>query len=144
MMTPALRLAGQQWEPFSCFINCEGQSHKTVSTNHKPGFWRERRVETVSNRGPRPQCLPQYQHNALPLGQQPAQLIITVFRRCSDNDATNVLNDLDIYAEKIAENMIATVFSSSYSLHFQSRSFLFFLFSFDFCKTIVLDALRLP
>ena len=35
---------------FNVFINCEGQSHKTVSTNHN--FWRERRSEAVSNRGP--------------------------------------------------------------------------------------------
>ena len=25
---------GQQWQAFYCFINCEEQSHKTVSTNH--------------------------------------------------------------------------------------------------------------
>ena len=48
---------------------------------------------------------------------------LAVFRRCRfDKDATNVLNDLDIYAEKTPKNMIATVFSSSYSLHFQRRS----------------------
>ena len=29
---PALRWAAGQ--PFYCFINCEGQSHKTVSTKH--------------------------------------------------------------------------------------------------------------
>jgi len=37
-------------------------SHKTVSTNHK--FWRERRTEAVSNRGPSA-----YQPTDLPLGQ---------------------------------------------------------------------------
>ena len=31
------------------FINCEGQSHKTVFTDHI--FWRERRAEADSNRG---------------------------------------------------------------------------------------------
>ena len=31
------------------FHNCEGQSHKTVSTDN---FWRERRAEADSNRGP--------------------------------------------------------------------------------------------
>ena len=30
-----------------CFINCEGQSHKTESTNHN--VWRERRAEVESN-----------------------------------------------------------------------------------------------
>ena len=31
-------------------INCEGQSHKTVSTDHN--FWRERWAEADSNWGP--------------------------------------------------------------------------------------------
>ena len=44
------------------FHNCEGQSHKTVSTDHY--FRRERRAEADSNRGPST-----YQPNALPLGQ---------------------------------------------------------------------------
>ena len=44
------------------FHNCEGQSHKTMSTDHN--FWRERRAESDSNRGPSA-----YQPNALPLGQ---------------------------------------------------------------------------
>ena len=44
------------------FHNCEGQSHKTVPTDHN--FWRERRAEADSNRGPSA-----YQPNALPLGQ---------------------------------------------------------------------------
>ena len=53
---------GQRWEPFECFINYEGQRHKTVSTDHN--FWRERKAEPDSNRGPSA-----YQPNALPLGQ---------------------------------------------------------------------------
>ena len=44
------------------FHNCEGQSHKTVSADHK--FWSERGTEADSNRGPSA-----YQPNALPLGQ---------------------------------------------------------------------------
>ena len=44
------------------FINCEGQSHKTVATDHNS--WRERRAEAESIRGPSA-----YQPNALPLGQ---------------------------------------------------------------------------
>ena len=45
------------------FINCEGQSHKTVSTDHY--LWSgERRAEADSNRGPSA-----YQPNALPPGQ---------------------------------------------------------------------------
>ena len=55
---------GQRWQPFKCFINCEGQNHKTVSVDHN--FWRERRAEADSNRGPSA-----YQPNvlSLPLGQ---------------------------------------------------------------------------
>ena len=46
----------------SMFHNCEGQSHKTVSTDHD--FWRQRRAAADSNRGPSAD-----QPNALPLGQ---------------------------------------------------------------------------
>ena len=48
------------------FHNCEGQSHRTMSTDHN--FRRERRAEADSNRGP-----PAYQPNALPLGQTGSQ-----------------------------------------------------------------------
>ena len=48
------------------FHNCDGQSHKTVSTDHN--IWRERRAEADSNRGPSA-----YQPNALPLGQTGTQ-----------------------------------------------------------------------
>ena len=47
---------------FNISVGSDGQSHKTVSTNHN--FWRERRAEAVSNRGPSA-----YQPTALPLGQ---------------------------------------------------------------------------
>ena len=47
----------------SMFHNCEGQSHKTGSTDHNL-FWRERRAKAVLNRGPFA-----YQPNALLLGQ---------------------------------------------------------------------------
>ena len=57
---PALRWAAMR--AVLIFINCEGQSHKTVSTGHN--FWREKRAEAVSNRGPSA-----YQPTALPLGQ---------------------------------------------------------------------------
>ena len=48
---------------FNVSVGSDGQSHKTVSTNHNL-FWRERRAEVVSNRGPSA-----YQPSALPLGQ---------------------------------------------------------------------------
>ena len=48
------------------FRNCEGQSHRTVATDHN--FWSERRAEADSNRGPSA-----YQPNALPLGQTGSQ-----------------------------------------------------------------------
>ena len=44
------------------FHNRERKNHKTVSTDHN--FWREKRAEAVSNRGPFAS-----QPNALPLGQ---------------------------------------------------------------------------
>ena len=59
-MTSALRWAAMR--AILMFDNCEGQSHKTVSTDHN--FWSERRAEADSNRGPSA-----YQPNALPLGQ---------------------------------------------------------------------------
>ena len=59
-MTSALKWAAMR--AILMFHNCEGQSQKTVSTDHN--FWRERRAEADSNRGPSA-----YQPNALPLGQ---------------------------------------------------------------------------
>ena len=46
---------------FNVSVGSDGQSHKTVSTNHN--FFEER-AEAVSNRG-----TSAYQPNALPLGQ---------------------------------------------------------------------------
>ena len=59
-MTSALRLAAVR--AILMFHNCEGQSHKTMPKDYN--FWRERRAEADSNRGPSA-----YQPNALPLGQ---------------------------------------------------------------------------
>ena len=59
-MTSALRWAATR--AILMFRNCEGQSHKTASTDHN--FWSERRAEADSNRGPSA-----YQPNALLLGQ---------------------------------------------------------------------------
>ena len=47
-MTSALRWAAMK--AILMFHNCEGQSHKTVSTDHN--LWSERRAEADSNRGP--------------------------------------------------------------------------------------------
>ena len=63
-MTSALRWAAMRAILMS--HNCEGQSHKTVSTDHN--FWRERRTEADSNWGPSA-----YQPNALPLDQTGSQ-----------------------------------------------------------------------
>ena len=59
-MTSGLRWAAMR--AILMFRNCEGQSHKTVSSDHN--FRRDRRAEAESNRGPSA-----YQSNALPLGQ---------------------------------------------------------------------------
>ena len=53
---------GQWWEPFSCFIDCEGQSQKTISPDHN--CWRERRAKVDLNWGPSA-----YQPNTFSLGQ---------------------------------------------------------------------------
>ena len=63
-MTSALRWAAMR--AILMFHNCEGQSHRTMSTDHN--FRRERRAEADSNRGPSA-----YQPNALPLGQTGSQ-----------------------------------------------------------------------
>ena len=68
-MTSALRRAAMR--AILMFYNCEGQSHKTASTDHN--LWRERRAEAYSNRGPSA-----YQSNALPLGQTGSQAICVV------------------------------------------------------------------
>ena len=47
---------------FPKIVYCEGQSHKTVSTNH--GLFEDKRAEVVSNRGPAA-----HQPIALPIGQ---------------------------------------------------------------------------
>ena len=59
-MTSGLRWAAMR--AILTFHNCEGQSHKTVSTDHN--ILRERRTEADLNRGPSA-----YQPNALQLGQ---------------------------------------------------------------------------
>ena len=66
-MTSALRWAVMR--AILMFHNCEGQSHKTVSTDHN--FCSERRAEADMNRGPSA-----YQPNALPLGQTSSQSLI--------------------------------------------------------------------
>ena len=59
---------------FLMFRICEGQSHKTVSTDHN--FWRERRAEADWNRGPSA-----YQPNALPCARPNRLTIGIVFPR---------------------------------------------------------------
>ena len=59
-MTSALRWAAMR--AILMFHNCEGQSHKTVSTDHN--FWRERRAKADWHRSPSA-----YQPNTLLLGQ---------------------------------------------------------------------------
>ena len=63
-MVSALRWAAMR--DILMFHNCEGQSHKTVSTDHN--FWKEKRAEADSNWGPSA-----YQLNALPPRQTGSQ-----------------------------------------------------------------------
>ena len=66
-MTPALRWAAMR-ASLMFFINCKGQSHKIVCTDHN--FEREKRAEADLNRGP---SAYQYQPNTLPLSQTGSQ-----------------------------------------------------------------------
>ena len=67
-MTSALRCAAMR--AILMFHNCEGQSHKTVSTDHN--IWREKRAKADLNRSPIA-----YQPNALPLGHTSSQVFLT-------------------------------------------------------------------
>ena len=67
-MAPALWWAAMR--AILMFHYCEGQSDNTVSTGHN--FWRERRAETDSNRGP-------YQPNALPVDQTGSRIYYTSY-----------------------------------------------------------------
>ena len=73
------------------FHNCDGLSHKTVSTDHN--FRGERRAEADSNRGPSA-----YQPNALPLGQTGS---LNSVQPCTYIEAhgTTPLNSLNVKAE---------------------------------------------
>ena len=53
---------GRNKSHFNVSVGSDGQSHKTVPTDHN--FWRERRAKADLNQGPSA-----YQPNALPLGQ---------------------------------------------------------------------------
>ena len=57
---------GSDESHFNVSVGSDGQSHKTVSTNHS--LFEERRAEAGSNRGPSA-----YQPNALPLGHSGSQ-----------------------------------------------------------------------
>ena len=97
-MTSALRCAAMR--VILMFRNCEGQSHKTVSSDHN--FWTERRAEADSNRGPSA-----YQPNALPLGQTGSLIIIIVIRAhmlIRQGHETLVLLDSRKKATKIAQS----------------------------------------
>ena len=60
---------GSDKSHFNVSVGSDGQSHKTVSTNHNL-FEEKKRAESVSNRGPSA-----YQPNVLPLGQTGSRLL---------------------------------------------------------------------
>ena len=71
------------------FHNCEGQSQKTVSTDHN--FWRERRAKADSNWGPSA-----YQPNALPPGQTGSHFFFFLNR----NRAGSYTRETTLFKEK--------------------------------------------
>ena len=81
-MTSALRWAAMR---ALLMFHCEGQSHKTVSTD--PNFWRERRAEADLKRGPSA-----YQPNALPLGQTGSL----------SNRLTQIISDVSFTTDHVA------------------------------------------
>ena len=72
-MTSALRWAAMR--AILIFHNCEGQSHKTVSSDHN--FWRERRAEADLNWSPSA-----YHPNALPWGQTELKTTGDIYQPC--------------------------------------------------------------
>ena len=97
-MTPALRWAAMK--AILMFHNCEEQSHKTVSTDHR--FWRERRAEADSNRGPSA-----YQPNVLPLGQtgshRNSYWLVFIFRSGKKNCFTKMQRASHVRNSKLIE-----------------------------------------
>ena len=91
------------------FRNCEGQSHKTVSTNHN--FSRERTAEADSNQGPSA-----YQPNALPLGQTGSQ---------SRQDFGNVWTNQWVEGNLLVLLLVACCCCSDSVAHFISKAILF-------------------
>ena len=61
---------GSDESHFNVSVGSDGQSYNWDSVHKPQPFWRERRAEAVSNRGPSA-----YQPNALPLGQTGAQAV---------------------------------------------------------------------
>ena len=106
-MTSALRWAATR--AILMFRNCEGQSHKTVSTNHN--FSRERTAEADSNQGPSA-----YQPNALPLGQTGSQ---------SRQDFGNVWTNQWVEGNLLVLLLVACCCCSDSVAHFISKAILF-------------------
>ena len=110
------------------FPNCEGPSHKTVSTDHN--FWRERRAEADSNRG-----LSAYQLKALPLGQTGSQRTI---KRCAQEGVIYIQPRKESMGKIWAHGLIkdkllisslnALVQSAGFSLKMQPRLLLLPIF----------------
>ena len=65
---------GSDESHFNVSLGRDGQSHRTVSTNHNL-FLKRKEGRTVSNRGPSA-----YQYNALPLGQTGSHRLIVKCR----------------------------------------------------------------
>ena len=69
---------GSDESHFNVSVGSDGQSHRTVSTNHNL-FEEKGEPKRVSNRGPSA-----YQPNALPLGQTGSQMILFQVQYCNN------------------------------------------------------------
>ena len=105
------------------FDNCNGQSHKTVSTDYN--FWRERRAEADSN-----QCPSAYQPNALPLGQTGSQdnaykpQLTSKKSRSWESNRRRPLTSLRPYRWATPAYVSLTLFRQRKTLHFFYRTVL--------------------
>ena len=126
-MTPALRWAAMTAMQFQCFVECEGQNHKTVN---KPQLLKER-VEPKSS-GIEPRSFG-YQPYALPLGHTGCRssscVAVAVFGRCKGVTVMSVVMNepAPTAIPKYSGAFICSPFFFLFSNLIFSLFFLFFL-----------------
>ena len=124
-MTSALSWAAMR--AILLFHNCEGQSPKTLSTDHN--FWNERRAEADSNRGPSA-----YQPNALPLSQTGSHSYAPRSCLCIGPAITSpVIESLKVHVRSAAETMA----TSEWNMRHQITSKIWFAAPVTQCLKLI-------